>query len=190
MRVGITGIMGSGKSTALDFFKKNGFNTLDSDALVQNLLQSNLQIIESLRDHFEEKIFQSGTIDNKALADIVFGDESELKWLESLLHPRVIQEIEDSMKKQTSKDWAIEVPLLFEKDLEYLFDYTICISVNPKIQSSRLSERGVDIATAKKRTRRQLSNEQKCQRATFTFENNGSAEDLKNELKPLLKKLG
>ena len=91
--VAITGGIGAGKSEALAAFARHGAAVISSDDIVHRLLQEDANVREALRERFGEGIFgDDGEVDRGAIAEIVFADREALDWLESLLHPLVVQE--------------------------------------------------------------------------------------------------
>lgn len=183
MIIGITGGVGCGKSTAVEIFGELGYRTLDSDELVCEVYAKDLGVKEAVREHFgSEAIGAQGEIDKKYLARRVFGDREELMWLENLVHPRV-KVLRDRYIGEASKEsWVVEIPLLFEKNLENEFDIIICLSARNDLQLSRLSRRGISIEDAKSRIASQLPLEQKEKRADYVIYNNENIEALRAQI--------
>ena len=93
IKIGLTGGIGSGKSTALRFFHEHGFNVQDCDDVVSQIYQSCEEFKKNLLSHFGQSIVTEGKIDKKKIAKLVFGNEIELKWLNKELHQKVRNEI-------------------------------------------------------------------------------------------------
>ncbi len=139
--IGITGKIASGKSTVLSLFEKEGFKALSSDAIVHDLY-SKKEYVERLVKAFGSSIEKGGVIDRAALADVV-RDKPQLKRkLERMVHPWVEEVIIHEIQNSSRGDLAIEVPLLYEAHLEYLFDAVIAVSVTEKTQRKNLKNRG------------------------------------------------
>jgi dephospho-CoA kinase len=129
-----------------------------------------------------------GRIDRGAVAARVFGDDEKRKWLESVIWPRVGQRVAEF--RETSEDRpaaVVEVPLLFESGMESVFDKTIAVVADEDVRAARADARGHELVEA--RTARQLSQDEKAQRADFVVRNDGTVEELEIKLSELLEKL-
>lgn len=129
-----------------------------------------------------------GQIDRSAVAARVFGDDEKRKWLESVLWPRVgarVAEFRESVEGRPAA--VVEVPLLFEAGMEAVFDKTIVVVADEKIRAERASARGH--AGLGERTARQLTQEEKAQRADYVVRNDGTLDDLEAKLSDVLEKL-
>lgn len=187
LRIGITGGMGSGKSTVLHHFEKAEWLTTEADGLVRQLIQEDSAIQEAIRSHFGGEVLdEQGIISRSQLARRVFQDEAELDWLERLLHPRVRERWICLMEAHPDRNFAIEIPLLFEKNLEKHFHFTVCLEVERATQLSRLSKKGISPEMALPRMARQLPTQEKTERADFVLSNNGSISFLHKQVDRLL----
>ena len=187
MRIALTGTLGSGKSTALSIFAEHGFSTIDCDSIVKELIKSDLPTGQSLKDHFGKEVCKSeDLIDTRALADIVFNNPEELKWLEALLHPKVRSVWTSQLEEHPDQDWVVEIPLLFENHLEDTWDHTVCLLTNDKIQLERLEAKGYTLEQAQARIKQQMPSEEKAARADFVITNNGSLDALKEQITILI----
>jgi dephospho-CoA kinase len=187
MQLGLTGGIGCGKSTVVQFFKEAGWQTVESDALVRELLAADTGVQEELRQRWGGAVFaEDRTVDRKALARRVFGDPEELKWLESLLHPLVRERWESAVTNDPEGLWLVEIPLLFEKRLETRFDLTVCVSSPPDVVESRMVARGYTGAEIAQRRERQMPLEEKGKRADHLISNAGSLEFLKRQTMRLI----
>lgn len=174
MNIGLTGGMGCGKTLVLSIFRDLGAATIESDAIVRNILASDEDVKGSLRRRFgDEAIGENGEADRKVIASRVFANEQELRWLEELLHPRVRQEWTRWLAARQETLKVVEIPLLFEKNLEKQFDMTVCVSADPTTQVERLAQRGFTAEQARERMARQLPLEEKEKRASRVISNNG-----------------
>ena len=186
MVIGLTGGIGCGKSTALAGFESAGAKTVDSDAVVKKLLDGDKLVRSALRDRFGEKIFgRRGKVDRKHLASIVFSSAEDLVWLETLLHPLVRKHWELNVRAMPRALWVVEIPLLFEKNLEKLFDFTVCVSASQSLQLARLRAKGFSDEQVKLRINRQLPLREKLNRADFVLSNNGPVEFLLEQVSVL-----
>jgi dephospho-CoA kinase len=191
MILGITGGMGCGKSTAARGFERHGFQCLDSDALVREKVLTLPAVRDQLRARYGDGMFErDGPVDRARLAERVFGDDRERAWLEDLTHPPLLGIWRQAFQGAPAGRWAVEVPLLFEKNLENWFDFTICVACAPAQQLARLEQRGLPHALAEQRISKQLPLARKIELADFVLWNEGSAQFLQdqvNELVPALR---
>lgn len=187
--VGLTGGIGSGKSTALAALGELGAATLSADAVVHELLAG-----EELRDALvarlgPEVLDVDGLIDRSAVAGRVFGRAEERAWLEGLLWPRVGARIvewraEVDASKPPPPAAIVEVPLLFESGMDSVFDATIAVVADEALRAERAGARG-HTAVAE-RAGRQLTQREKADRAGYVVRNDGTREELKAELSHVL----
>lgn len=187
MKLGLTGGIGCGKSTVVGFFKEAGWHTVESDALVRELLSEDAGVQARLRKRWGETVFASeGTVDRKAVAQQVFGHPAELEWLEGVLHPLVRERWEAAVAGHPGGPWLVEIPLLFEKRLETRFDLTVCVGSPPDIVETRMVARGYTGAEIEQRRERQMPLDEKIKRADHFISNAGSLEFLKRQTTRLI----
>ncbi|MCC5839565.1 MAG: dephospho-CoA kinase [Opitutales bacterium] len=186
-RIGLTGGIGCGKSTALAYFGDCGATTFEADAEVRRLLREDAGVREAVVAAFGEPVrAPDGAIDRAALAHIVFHSASQLARLEAILHPRVRKAWQDLL--ESPKGWVVvEIPLLFENDLQSLFDCTICLFVGQKTQTTRLRDRGLSLSQIELRRSRQWPLARKMESADTVFVNEGSTDHLRSQVEDFLK---
>jgi dephospho-CoA kinase len=190
MKLGITGGIGCGKSTAAALLEAAGFRRLDSDALVRDRILTSPAVKQALAERYGTAMLRAdGTVDRSAVAARVFADEGELRWLEDLVHPPLYAIWRATFAVETSVDWVVEVPLLFEKRLENWFDFTICVASAPAQQLARLEQRGLSRALAEQRISKQLPLAQKIELADFVLWNDGTPEFLSDQVRRLVDSL-
>ena len=189
MKVGLSGGIGCGKSTVLGFFREAGWRTVDSDAVVRELLATDAEVQARLRSRWGGVVFADGTVDRGALAKRVFGHEGDLKWLEELLHPLVRESWLASIDQAPDSNWLVEIPLLFEKRLEIHFDLTVCVSSPPDVVADRMVVRAYSEAQIEQRRKQQMPLEEKIERADFLISNAGSLEFLKQQTTRLIEQI-
>jgi dephospho-CoA kinase len=189
--VGLTGGLGAGKSEALRALGELGAATLSTDAVVHELLAG-----DELRDlvvaRLGEGVAPDGALDRSLIAERVFGDEDARNWLEGELWPRVGRRMAEWKQEVDALDPAphaavVEVPLLFESGMEAVFDAIIAVVADEDVRAERAGARGH--ASVAERTGRQLSQEEKAQRADFEVRNDGSLEELRETLSRVLARL-
>ncbi|MGN6373725.1 MAG: dephospho-CoA kinase [Solirubrobacteraceae bacterium] len=190
--VGLTGGMGAGKSTALGLLEELGAETLSTDAVVHELY-GDPRVREAVVRRWGIEVAPAGVVDRAAIAARAFaGDADERAWLEQLLWPLVGERMGQwaaNARARTPSPRAavIEVPLLFEANMEGAFDATIAVIAPEGLRRERAEGRGH--ALADERHARQLSQEEKAQRATFVVRNDGSVQEMRRELAAILAKL-
>ncbi len=186
--VGLTGGLGAGKSTALAALEELGAATLSTDALVHELLGTD-ELCRQISDRFGPDVLRDGEVDRGALADEAFGSPAAREWLEGLLWPRVGERVAGWRADVEAIDppppaAVVEVPLLFEAGMEAGFDHTIAIVADEALLAERALSR--DHRAVEERTGRQLTQDEKAQRADFSVRNDGTPGELKSELRRLL----
>ncbi len=190
MILGITGGMGCGKSTAAREFERKGFQRIDSDALVREQVLTQPPVCAQLRARYGDGVFAAdGTVDRTRLAERVFSNDRERVWLEDLTHPPLLAIWRQAFHAAPAGPWAVEVPLLFEKNLENWFDFTICVACAPAQQLARLEQRGLPHALAEQRISKQLPLARKIELADFVLWNEGSAPFLQDQVSELIRTL-
>jgi dephospho-CoA kinase len=176
--VAVTGGIGAGKSEALRAFERHGAAVISSDEIVHELLRSDEEVRNALRERWGDGVFApSGEVDRERVAQIVFADGGELDWLERLLHPRVVATYLTWREKLAEQPdppavSVTEVPLLYEVGGDSRFDAVVVITAAPEVRISRR------VRPMQDRERRLIPDEEKVARADFAYVNDGSFEDL------------
>ncbi|GBF11793.1 dephospho-CoA kinase [Tepidibacillus sp. HK-1] len=144
MLIGLTGGIGSGKSTVSNLFAKYGIPVIDVDQIAREIVKPGEEAWQMIIDHFgSEILLPDQTIDRKKLGKIIFNDSQKREILNEITHPIIFASLVKRAKElQTKYDHVIvDIPLLFESKRERLFDLIVVVYVDPKIQLSRLMER-------------------------------------------------
>jgi dephospho-CoA kinase len=188
--VGLTGAVGAGKSETLAAFARLGAATLSTDAVAHELLDEP-EVRRRLIERWGEEVLASGRVDRGRVdrgrvGAIVFARPDELAWLESLLHPLVGQRVAEWRQDLAPEIplAVVEVPLLFEAGMEAAFDATVCVIAADETRRARARERGTELLGA--RSGRQLSQDEKAARATHVIRNDGSLEELEEQVARLI----
>ena len=183
MIIGVTGSMGSGKSTATSYLEEVGYRRLDSDQIVRDELMPRPDVGEAISTRFGDKVLTpEGQVNRRALAVIVFASDPEREWLEDLLHPKLFERWRAAFIADRVGPWVVEVPLLFEKRLENWFDFTVCVASSSDLQLARLEKRGTPHALAEQRISKQLPLAIKLEQADFVLWNDGTREFLREQV--------
>jgi len=185
--VGLTGGIAAGKSEALRALGRLGAATLSTDAVTHELLATD-EVRDLLVERLGPDVAPDGQIDRAAVAARVFGDEEARAWLEGVLWPRVgqrVAEFRDSVEDAPAA--VIEVPLLFESGMDQVFDKTIAVVADEDVRADRAAARGHELVEA--RAARQLTQDEKAQRADFVVRNDGDLREIETKLSEVLEKL-
>jgi dephospho-CoA kinase len=183
MILGMTGGMGCGKSTAAKLFEEFGYQRIDSDALIRDVILREVDVIAAARAAWGNRVIgPDGQIDRRRLAEVVFADDTELARLESWLHPRLFARWRKLLHSPVSEKWVVEVPLLFEKQLENWFDFIVCVASSADVQLTRLSERGIPHALAGQRISKQWPLARKQELSDMVIWNDGYLSFLREQV--------
>ncbi|MCZ7630292.1 MAG: dephospho-CoA kinase [Microthrixaceae bacterium] len=183
--VGLTGGIGSGKSTVADALVARGAVLIDADRIVHDLQRPGTVVFDEMVDRFGEGIVAAdGSLDRKAVADIVFADPDALAKLGAIVHPRVHQEIERRVAEQadTGNVVILDIPLLGEAGWPGILG-TIVVDLASEVAVERLvAHRGFSESDARARIEAQMGREERLAFADFVVDNSGSVEDLEAEV--------
>lgn len=180
--IGLTGGIGSGKSTAAKFFADLGAIVIDADEQARAALGQGSPLLADIEFQFGPGLVSDGVLDRQALASTVFADEEKRVQLEQLVHPEVARRVRDIRAELPDGAVVIyDVPLLVEKSMESHFDAVIVVHSPAESRLERLEHRGVTREDAKARMSHQASDEQRSAVATYVVDNSGDLEDLRRQ---------
>lgn len=184
MYLGLSGGIGSGKSTVSKILSELGAVVIDADVIAREvLLPGTLGYASALKAFGSGILDDEGNIDRKSLAKLVFENPIELAKLEAIVHPAVIArvaEIRNSLPE--SAVVVYDTPLMFEKQFQSQFDKVLMVVADSKLRQSRLVVRGLELDDISARMANQASDEQRIKIADFVIENNGSPEQLQEQV--------
>ena len=195
LNVGLTGGIASGKSTVAKMFVKNGGHLIDFDELAHEVQEPEKPAWKKVVSHFGEGILQPDKkIDRVKLGNIVFADKEKLSELNNIVHPSVYKEwhshLEKICKKEKHAIVLSDIPLLFEGNMQHLFDLTILVLVEPEEQIRRLIARnGVNKEEAEKRLKSQMPIGEKIALADIVIDNEGSIPETEKRVGQVWKEL-
>jgi dephospho-CoA kinase len=176
--VAVTGGIGAGKSEALEAFGRHGAAVISSDEIVHRLLRQDVEVKNALLGRWGKRVLGAdGEIDRARVGEIVFADRGELRWLEELLHPRVVAEYlrwreELARLPEPPRVCVTEVPLLYEVGGDAHFDAVVVVTASAQVRVSR------HIRPMHDREQRLLPDEEKAARADFVYVNDGTLAEL------------
>lgn len=189
--IGITGIIGSGKSTAAAFLKKAGIPVIDLDELAKKAIMLP-EIKESIKISFGESFLHKGEVVISKIREAVFKNSDKLARLEDILYPEIRSELWKKVSEYKSKGAGtvvIDAPLLFEKGLYKELDRTVVVSADLDLIRIRLIKRGLLKDDIERRILLQIPLHEKEPLADFIVHNNGTEKDLEINLEGLLRSI-
>lgn len=189
--VALTGNYGMGKSSVAALFGECGSYTLDSDAIVAELLKKKA-VIEKIRMLLGPEVLNvDQTLNKSVVADIIFRNKTARRKIEALLHPLVFHAMEVSIKKLKADNCMVivEVPLLFEGAFQKRFNRTIVVYTNQRTALARLRKTGVSRKDALARLHAQMDIREKKRLADYVIDNNGTKQQTKAQVRKVFKAL-
>jgi len=182
--LGLSGGIGSGKSTVAKILSDLGAVVIDADAIAKEVLEPGQVGYESVVHAFGESVLDtSGNIDRQQLAATVFQDTSQLAQLEAIVHPAVSARVTQIRESLPANSIVVyDTPLLVEKQLQDQFDKVIIVIADVDIRRSRLVGRGLDTSDISARIANQVTDEQRMAIADFVVTNNGSLQELREHV--------
>lgn len=192
---GLTGGIATGKSTVSAVFEEAGARLVDADRIAREVVRKRSSAWRDIVAHFgDEVLLGDGEIDRKRLAAIVFNNPSEQRVLESIVHPRVKQEVDrrvDSIRREAPDVLVIlDIPLLFEAGMQRGLDAVIVVYAPERLQLERLMDRdGLTESEAFARIRAQMPIESKKALATHVIDNSGLREHTRKQALALYRQL-
>ena len=186
IKVAITGGIGSGKSTVSKIIAERGYNVVSCDDIYSELL-TDKDFLNSLSAHFKDAV-SNGVLDRHKLSEIVFKEEENLKRLNALTHPVIMQNA--LLKMQGEGINFCEVPLLFEGGFENLFDKVIVVLRDKSSRINAVTARdNLDILTVEKRIKSQINYDNRNFEDYYVIHNDGSTDKLRIDTIQIIKKL-
>ncbi len=173
LKIGLTGGIGSGKTTIAKIFELLNIPVYYADAASKRLYQTDRQLIQKMKEHFGDHIYVNDQLNRTQLASIVFNDPEKLTLLNSLVHPPTIRDALEWMKAQTTAYVIKEAALLFESGSAVGLDYVIGVSAPALVRIKRVMDRdGVTREEVLNRMTRQMKEEDKIKLCDFVIINN------------------
>jgi dephospho-CoA kinase len=194
--VGLTGSVGTGKSTVTNFFRELGAYVIDWDKLARDVTRPHSRAWKEIVEYFGKGCLNKDlTVNRQKMAEMVFSDRKKLEKLNGIIHPYVFKEDERITNeiKNLDPDALIvkDIPLLFEVTHPIFLDKVVVVAASEQTQLRRSEERGMSREDAQKRIKSQLPLKDKIEAADFVINNDGLLEETKRqveEIYSLLKK--
>ncbi len=189
--IGLTGILGSGKSTVAALLRKHGIDVIDLDALAKDSLNWK-EIQSDIKQAFGEEYVVDGRVDVEKLRQIAFKKGDDLRRLEGIIHPHVRREAERriaELERKGAGAAVIDHPLLFETGFHRRTDRVVVVSAPMDIIRSRLEKRGMRSDDVERRLSFQIPLAEKVKMADHVINNNGTEDQLKAEVDSLAEKI-
>ncbi len=176
--IGVTGGVASGKSLISGWFEKAHIDIIDADKVYKTLIQTNKKLYKEIIETFNLEENENQQLDFKSLAKIVFNNKDKLLLLNSIAHPYVIDEMVRMIENYRNNHHSLivlDVPLLFEANMEKYCDQIVCVYADRETQIDRLMKRGhLDRSVAVQRIDSQMSIEEKKEKSDFVIDNSWS----------------
>lgn len=193
--LGVTGGIASGKTTVSAIFEELGAPLIDFDVLARQVVEPGKPTLKLIIDYFGKEVLQAdGALDRKKLAGIVFNDPEKRKKLESFTHTAIFEEYLSQVSAIAADNPGaviqVAVPLLFELNLQSMFDKVLVVYVSPGRQVARLAERdGISRDDAANILKSQLPIDEKVGPADYVIDNGGTLEKTRRQVEELWEKL-
>lgn len=173
LRIGLTGGIGSGKSTIARIFETLGIPVYYADDAARKIMNTDETLKQTILHHFGKDSYKDGILDRKYIAAIVFNDKEKLELLNSLIHPVTIKDAEEWMQQQTAPYAIKEAALLFESGASENLDYIIGVYAPQHLRVQRVMKRDkLPVEEIMKRISRQVDEEMKMKLCNFIITNN------------------
>lgn len=194
IKLGLTGGIATGKSTVSQMFKDKNIPVVDTDKIARDLLEKGTDTYQEILSVFGKEILHTDqTINRKKLASIIFPNAQKREKLNSIVHPKVRDIVDEEIQKHialSTKVIVIDVPLLFETQYDEIVDKTIVVYTTKKEQIKRLMTRdNIDKEYAQMKINAQMSLSDKVDRADYVVNNSYSILNTKKDFNKILKDL-
>ena len=192
--IGLCGGSGSGKGAVGKIFSENGYFTIDTDKVYRDITDNTSRCLDALVCEFGGDILNSaGTLNRKALADIVFSDKVKLRRLNAITHKFVLERVRDIITELPPDKYVgavVDAPLLYESGFDKECDYVIAVVADMELRVNRIISRdGIEREAAYKRINSQISDDHIGALADFVIDNNGDLSMLKDKVLEIIKKI-
>jgi dephospho-CoA kinase len=193
IKIGVTGNIGSGKTTLTKLFDSNNSFIFNADKEAKTHLKKHSVLQKKIINVFGNQILTSSDLDFKKLAEVAFKNQKNQKILNGIIWPEISLLIQHSLRlaeKEQFKYFVVDAALLFEANFNHFFDYIILVAAHEKIRLDRaLNRKTINLSQIKKRMMLQLSDDEKINTSDFVIYNNKDKSNLKKEFQKVFKKI-
>jgi dephospho-CoA kinase len=188
--VGLTGGIGSGKTTIANQFALHGITLVDADIVAREIVEPGSECLNAIIDKFGPQIILAdGNLDRAQLRQQIFSEPAHKQWLDALMHPAIRQQMLQQLEQAQSVYCILVAPLLFENNLQRFTDVTLVVDVSTQTQELRTTQRdGVDSQQVKNIINAQIDREQRRQKADFIIDNDLDKTQALKQITPLHQK--
>lgn len=185
--IGLTGGIASGKTTVADLFSELGIDLVDADVVAREVVAIGTPALDKIAQHFGSRVIQdNGELNRSELRRIIFNDESDKQWLNSLLHPLIRTTIADQLSTCQSHYCLLVAPLLLENNMQEMVHKVLVVDVDVDTQIARTVARdNSSIEQTQAIIAAQIPREQRLAQADFIIKNTGMLNKLTNDVKKL-----
>lgn len=190
--IGLTGGIGSGKSTVLNYFKELGAATFIADIEAKKLMNTNVELIKDITSLLGVNAYENGVLNRPFISEVIFNDSEKLEKLNALVHPKVREHFKTFIANTSSEIVIYEAAILFESGSNNLCDYIITVTADFEERIKRVVERDKsDKKAVMQRIKHQLNDEVKVFKSNFVITNNTfkSAQEQVKTIFDILQKL-
>jgi dephospho-CoA kinase len=186
--IGLTGGIGSGKSTVAEIFLKNGFFVIDADMVSREVVEPGSAVLSEITEEFGDHVLdETGQLDRGRMAEIVFKNPEKRKILENLIHPAIIESILSKVRNSDSKKVIISAPLLIESGININCDLVVVVTAPGELCLERAVKRdNLNRDHVESRIRSQMKDDERRVYADFLVENDSSFENLESVVNDLI----
>lgn len=188
--LGITGGIGSGKSTVSGILAEKGLMVLDADEISRSVTGPGGRAMPEIASVFGNKVVTAnGALNRRVMSDIAFGDKKKLDDLSTIIHKHVFEQIDEALAKEKekgSKCVVLDVPIPVNKFRE-LCDQIWVVTCDKDVRLSRLQKRGMDKEEAERRIAVQMTDDEYCELGDHSIDNSWDLEDLKDKVEVLIR---
>ena len=188
--LGITGGIGSGKSTVSGILRDKGLLVLDADEISRKVTEPGGKALPAIAEKFGPRaVGANGVMNRKAVSSIVFSDKKKLDDLSSIIHQYVFEEMEEQVSKEKEKGTkcvVLDVPIPVKRFTD-MCDQIWVVTCDRDVRLARLAKRGLDKEEALRRIDMQMSDDEYCSLGDFSIDNSWGLEDLKDKVETLIR---
>lgn len=189
LKIGITGGIGTGKTTLCEVYKNKGCKVISADDIAKEIIATDVSVKNLIKKEFGNEAYIDEKINTKFLADKVFNDEQNILIINSIVHPPTISMMEEEMNAALQKDDLVfaESALIFEAQFEKIFDYIILVTASDENKIERvMKSKKLSREEVIKRIQNQMPDDEKRKGSDFVIENNSTLEELKSKAEFIL----